>query len=371
MNPKICFVTTGDISTIATAKRALGLANPLTNLGWEVHILLEDCLENHHRCELECDERIIIHFFPHCSLFQERKTKNFFIKEIKPDFIYCCAFVPRNIVGINYKCKKLVEHSELQSKYENSNILRKLSYYFCEYYSIFYSDALLNASKYLQKTYKIRTKKLFRSKLPLLYFPYAFNPQVVKVQNIDYSLEKFNRFAGKTNYVFLGSVVRGYGIFTILDAAKLLKEKKIGFNILILGKGPDHESAMNYVKENGLTNVVFMPGYISEEEISDYFSIATAFLAPLNNTIQDWARCPSKLFLFMPYFRPIITCRIGEAYETLKENGLYYEPNDSVQMSKQMFKVATTKEKRTCIDINQFTWETRALELNDFIITTL
>ncbi len=36
----ICFVTTGDIKNIATAKRALGLANPLSKLGWSVSILM-------------------------------------------------------------------------------------------------------------------------------------------------------------------------------------------------------------------------------------------------------------------------------------------------------------------------------------------
>ena len=36
---KICFITTGDIKNIATAKRALGLANPLADLGWEVSII--------------------------------------------------------------------------------------------------------------------------------------------------------------------------------------------------------------------------------------------------------------------------------------------------------------------------------------------
>lgn len=38
---KICFITTGDIKNIATAKRALGLANPLADLGWEVSIIME------------------------------------------------------------------------------------------------------------------------------------------------------------------------------------------------------------------------------------------------------------------------------------------------------------------------------------------
>ena len=62
---KICFVTTGDIKTIATAKRALGLANPLTDLGWQVSIIMEDRKENRHRCNLECDNRVNIYYYKH------------------------------------------------------------------------------------------------------------------------------------------------------------------------------------------------------------------------------------------------------------------------------------------------------------------
>lgn len=54
---KICFITTGDIKNIATAKRALGLANPLADLGWEVSIIMENCEENKHRTKRRLNKR--------------------------------------------------------------------------------------------------------------------------------------------------------------------------------------------------------------------------------------------------------------------------------------------------------------------------
>ena len=39
---------------------------------------------------------------------QERKKKDDLIKEINPDFLYICAFVTRNIVGIKHKCKMCI-----------------------------------------------------------------------------------------------------------------------------------------------------------------------------------------------------------------------------------------------------------------------
>ena len=69
----ICFVTTGDIKDIATAKRALGLANPLSDLGWTVSIIMENTKENRHRVELECDEKIQSYFLTYTSAWDEKR----------------------------------------------------------------------------------------------------------------------------------------------------------------------------------------------------------------------------------------------------------------------------------------------------------
>lgn len=121
----ICFITTGDIQSIASAKRALGLANPLADLGWKVSIILEDSEENRHRAMLECDKRINVFFFHYRSALDEIKKKNVIIRQIHPDYLYICAFVKRNIVGLGYPCKRIVEHSELMSATDGFSQLKK------------------------------------------------------------------------------------------------------------------------------------------------------------------------------------------------------------------------------------------------------
>jgi len=369
MNHSICFITTGDITNIATAKRALGLANPLSDLGWKVYIVMEDCDENRHRCALECDSRISIHFFSAGSMLHERKVKEVLIHQINPDYLYICAFVARNIVGLRHHSSKLVEHCELQSHISDINVLRKLLCYLYEFSSILYADALLNASHFLQVTYRDRSKRLFRPSLPMLYFPYAYNPDVIQVVDVNLSQPKYKRFQGKINLVFIGSVVRGYGIFTILEAVEQIRTQVSCFNMLILGRGKDFDAAKAYVAEKGLDDVVYLPGYIAEEEISDYLSMADAFVSPMNDTPQDWARCPSKIYLYMPYRRPVITCRIGEPLEALLEEGYYYEPGNSQSLASQMLRVIQGPFIETDVDPKSFTWQTRATELTSFIQT--
>lgn len=364
----ICFITTGNIKNIATAKRALGLANPLTELEWKVYIIMEDCEENRHRVALECNDKVTVKYFPCCSMIQERNYKNHIIKEINPDFLYICAFVTRNIVGISHHCKKLVEHSELQSGIPDMRGFRKLFCYMYEFYSIVYADAMLNASAYLQKIYKTRARTLLKGSMPMLYYPYAFNPDVIKVLDIDFCSPKFTRFANKINFVFLGSVTRNYGVFTILDAVKELKSKYDNFQMLILGYGRHYDEAVRFVEENDLQDYVFIPGYITEEEISEYFSLASAFVSPMNNTVQDWARCPSKMYLYLPYKKPVITCQIGEPYEILKDEGCYYLVGNSLDFASKMEKVITRELTSISIDPQVHSWSSRAIDLNNWII---
>lgn len=364
---KICFITTGDIKTIATSKRALGLTNPLADLGWEVSVIMEDTEENHHRFSLECDERIKVQYYPHCSCKQEWKYKNEFIKENNPDYLYICAFVTRNIVGIGHRSKKLVEHSELQTGIPDVKGVKRAITYGYEFYSIVYADGLLNASRYLQNIYKKRAKKVFKSNLPMLYYPYAYNPSVINVNSKKEAADKYPQFANTINFVFLGTVTRNYGVFTILDAVRELKEKCSNFRMLVLGKGRHYDEAVAYVEQEQLLDIVYIPGFVEEEVISDFFSLATAFISPMNDTVQDRARCPSKMYLYVPYKKPIITCKIGEPYEILKDEGNYYETGNSHSLAEQMVNVI--QKNKTAININPelFTWETRAKELDDWI----
>lgn len=362
----ICFVTTGDIAAIATAKRALGLANPLSDLGWKVYIIMEDTKENRHRVSMECDERVNVFYFSCLSAIDEIHEKNKILNEIKPRYIYLCAFVFRNIVFCKYKCIKIVEHSELLSSILNRKRVRKFFELFLEYSSIIYADGIVNASNYLQKIYERRKDRiLFKRKMPLLYLPYAYSSELMQIKsqikNIPYDCEN------KKVFIYLGTVTRNYGIFTIIEAAKMLIEERTDFCIIVLGCGRDYDKAVETVKKCGLTGFVYMHGFVEEELIPCYFSTASAFISPMNDTIQDWARCPSKLYMYLPYKKPIITCRIGEPLSVFGENGLYYSPNDSLSLKERMLDVI--KEKVVCSSVNPLlhTWEIRAKIFNEWI----
>ena len=104
--------------------------------------------------------------------------------------------------------------------------------------------------------------------------------------------------------------------------------------------------------------------FVKEEDIPAYFTLADAFISPMNDTVQDWARCPSKLYMYLPYKKPIITCKIGEPYEVLKENGYYYTPGSEMSLSQSIMRLCQSGEWHLNINPLNHEWRTRTIEFN-------
>lgn len=187
MKKKIVFVTLGDISSIATMKRALGMANPLNSLGWEVSIIAMDCPENRKRIGLECNENTNVYYFKECSVREEIEYKTGVVKKIAPDYVYFCSLSARNWVRkskLGCKPEMIIEHSELFSSIEGLGIKLKLKAKVMEYGSVLYADRIIGASTYLTKVYRKYAKMLFRTNLPILYSPYAYNNDVINAPKV-------------------------------------------------------------------------------------------------------------------------------------------------------------------------------------------
>lgn len=363
-------MTTGDIKRIATAKRALGMANHLSDLGWKIDVIMEDTEENRHRTKMECNDAINIVFFPNCtSATKEVKTKSALVKKLRPDYVYLCAFVFRNVISTPAGCKRLVEHSELASAIKDSKFIKKILNWGLEYYSVIYSDGLINASQYLQSVYKKKARRLFLGARPMLYSPYAYSETVCQTQadvaHLPVKKEGNNRF-----FVFLGSLSRNYGAFTMIEAFEKIHQTAPQCHLLLLGKGPDYPSVVEYIRAHKLEEYVHALGFVEEEDIASYFTLADAFVSPMNNTVQDWARCPSKLYMYLPYQKPVITCKIGEPLYTLGEEGVYFEPSSVQSLSEAILHTVGRNQWHINIDPLKHEWKYRTRQFHQWVEET-
>ncbi|MDR1895708.1 MAG: glycosyltransferase [Prevotellaceae bacterium] len=366
---RICFVTTGDIVSIATLKRATGMATPLIRSGHEVAIIAMDCENNRERIRLECPD-ITPLYFPSGNFISEIFHKKRLIKSWNPDLVYVCAFVVRNFIHkknmrMKHSCY-IVEHSELGSAIRENKWHKKILAWILEWSAIFLFDGQVTASRYLETLFKQKNRK-FRRKQPILYSPYAYNKDILLPDPVLSATLK-NKYGSKKIILYMGSLSLNYGFLDILKAADILQKKRDDFIVLIIGNGKHKDIGKQYVKEHQLYEYIYFLNYVPEEELPSYFNIADIFISPINDTIQDKARCPSKLFMYLPFKKPIVTCSIGEAYELFGENGYYYEWSDTNMLAEIIdMAIDNSNNLKYFIEIDNHTWEYRT---NEFLIWT-
>lgn len=365
---KICYVTTGDIHSIATIKRATGMAKPLCQAGHNTFIIAQDTPNNRHRLLLECPEAEPL-WFKSGSVINEVKQKRKLIKQYKPDLVYVCAFGFRNWVNfwpISKKPVYVIEHSELRSKIDSSPLLRRKLDQLLEYTSLFLFQGSIMASRYLQATFFKRASYLCSHK-PVLYSPYAYSKHVLLNQPL--IIEKLKeKYSNKKIILYMGTLASNYGIFDMLKEIEELYKNRNDFFFIVLGSGRDKQKMLDTIKQ-GMSDYVDYPGYIPEEHLSSYFKLASVFVSPLYNTIQDWARCPSKLYMYLPYEKPIVTCKIGEAAELFGDNyEFYFRPKEPFSMASVVERALSVSENwKPSFNFLEHSWNIRT---NDFLCWT-
>jgi|SaaInlStandDraft_7_1057024.scaffolds.fasta_scaffold22163_2 glycosyltransferase involved in cell wall biosynthesis len=329
----ICFITYGDIVRVATLKRSIGMATPLIQEGCKVSIIALNSIENKKRLNQECPGAKA-YFFEKSSPFKELKFKRKITKKLSPDVVYVLSPSLRNWVT-KYTIKNsivVVEHSELASSIKNFSLARRAMYYFFETLTPFFYDGQVVASRFLEKYFYNKTLGVKLNRI--CYLPYAYNPNILekKISNIGIIKNTINCPV----ILYIGMLSENYGIHTMLHAAKILHNKSEEFIFFVIGDGPEIEIARQYIKNNNLNNKVKITGYVPEEHLPEFFNKASIFVAPLFDTVQDWARCPGKLFMYAAFEKPVVTCDIGEAAELFPNNRFFYSQNDSIDMAEKI-----------------------------------
>jgi glycosyltransferase involved in cell wall biosynthesis len=354
----------GDIQITATMKRATGMAQPLTARGHQVGIIAWDTPANRARLQKECPNAEPIWLPRGLHGFQESRMKIARMRAWRPDVVYVCAFSSHNWImriSLPDHCRVIIEHSERFSAIPGTR-KRHLWELLLEYVSVLGADGLLCASRYLTNLYARHARAMGRSHLPVHYFPYAYGseapPDPARVTTLR------QQTTGKKTVLYMGTLMPNYGIFDILHATANLLRKRQDFRLVVLGHGDAARQARTLVERLGLGGVVEFYGYVPDKDLPMWFLLADVFLAPLNNTVQDLARCPSKVYMYLPFRKPIVTCPIGDPHDLLGEDGFYYPAGDVNGMSQAMERAldASTTWKPAHVDPQKHNWSYRTDE---------
>lgn len=354
----ILFLTLSSFSSFPTYKRAIGMGEALARLGHVVYVAVMSCEENRVRMAKEAPHCKAL-WFKQAGCFGEAMAKIRMVRQYRPDVLYSTSFSLRNLAFLRFmlprRMKMVVEFCELYSECPRKRFGWKAR----ETVAMFENEYLLCASKYLKSHFE-REAQLWKLKRHIVYLPYAYP---------SYLQPKIGHIREPLTIVFMASLWKGYGVYEVVDAVCRVLCKMPNVNLEILGGGPEKENVRRLVAERGLEQNVHVRGFVAEDALNDYFSRASVFVAPLHNTVQDKARCPSKLFYYIPYEKPIVTCSLGDPLETLGEYGYYYKCDDVDDMSR-VIQGALEDSSRFAYPkgfVARHSWFARAKQFEEFV----
>ena len=174
--------------------------------------------------------------------------------------------------------------------------------------------------------------------------------------------------------VYAGSLFRWKGVFSFVDAAKLLSD--VVFIIVGGDERGDEIELRQYIAANHIENFK-ITGYIkSEETIRNY--IATADVLALPNTAKDRISerytSPLKLFEYMAARRPIVASNLPSLREVLNEgNSVLVKPDDALALADGIRRILSDDSlalgiaQKAFEDVKKYSWKERAEKILKFI----
>ena len=129
------------------------------------------------------------------------------------------------------------------------------------------------------------------------------------------------RFGGGFNVVYTGNISPAQDFPVMAEAARLLRERGVDANWIIVGDGMSRADAEQTVREKGLSDIFFFEGSKAPEEIPKYTHIASALIACLAKSPLLDCTIPAKVMSYFAAGRPIVLGMDGEANETVNASG--------------------------------------------------
>lgn len=136
--------------------------------------------------------------------------------------------------------------------------------------------------------------------------------------------------------LYAGIIGHAQGLDVILNAAESLQDLPIQF--LIVGDGPEKARLMTMASNKKLSKVIFQPN-MKKSKMPSLINTCDAYIVPLKKLDLFMGAIPSKLFEPLALGKPILLGVDGEARELFieeGESGLYFEPENSEDLAKQI-----------------------------------
>jgi len=186
-------------------------------------------------------------------------------------------------------------------------------------------------------------KKINKDKISLIpngVITREFEVEGERVENFRKNLDLEDKFI----VMYVGNVGVANDIDCIIESAEILRDYD-DITFLIVGGGIKKKELIEYAKQKGLNNVIFLNPF-PKREIPTVISSADVCLATLKNTPLFKTVYPNKVFDYMASGKPTILAIDGVIREVIEkaEGGIFVPPGDSKGLAEAILTYYNNRE---------------------------
>lgn len=131
---------------------------------------------------------------------------------------------------------------------------------------------------------------------------------------------------------FSGHVMEHKGLDTLVSAAPIICKEHQNVKFLVVGDGPQRKDVENLVNKMGLHNRFVFTGFVSQEEMQKYLSLADICVAPYKQMAYfkvSLPETPMKAVEYLALGKPVVMSRISdENVVSWSGGGILTEPDN-------------------------------------------
>lgn len=163
----------------------------------------------------------------------------------------------------------------------------------------------------------------------------------------DPELAKKLGMAGKFNVLFAGTMGLAQALDAVLDAAKLVAQKRSDVQFVFVGGGVEKARLEERAALEGISNVKFLP-LQPPSAMGAIFSVADVLLVHLKNDPLFQVTIPSKTQAYLLAGKPILMAVIGDAAKIIEDSaaGLACMPSNPIALADTVLKMSGMSRKQ-------------------------
>ncbi len=151
----------------------------------------------------------------------------------------------------------------------------------------------------------------------------------------------------KFTFLFVGKLIEKKGLDSLIHASKILKDKNLDFNLVIVGGGPLEQSLRYLSGSLGLMQYIKFMGWVKNDSLPDIYSASDVLVVPsIFDKKGETEGLPVVIVEAMACGIPVIGSRISGIPEIVSdnENGMLFSPGEANELAQKMYEMMSRND---------------------------